>query len=89
MLDVAYKSFCERAVVIPANLRRKFAIESGMTVKIIEVNGSIQIVPLPKDSIAVARGFLKHRKGQSLTEILLKERQRDLRNLIPDTFERG
>jgi AbrB family looped-hinge helix DNA binding protein len=67
------------AVVIPASLRRKFAIESGMTVKIVEVNGSLQIIPLPKDPIVAARGFLKRSKGRSLTEILLEERQQDLR----------
>ena len=67
------------SVVIPASIRRKFGIEIGMTVKITEVNGSIRIIPLPKDPIAAARGFLKRETGSSLTEILLEERQKDLR----------
>lgn len=67
------------SVVIPASIRRKFGIENGMTVKITEVNGSIRIIPLPKDPIAAGRGFLKHGKGRSLTSVLLEERRKDLR----------
>ena len=66
------------AVVIPASLRQKFAIESGMTVKIIEANGGIRIIPLPKDPVAAARGLLKRAKSRSLTEMLLEERRQDL-----------
>lgn len=66
------------AVVIPAAIRRKYGIESGMMVKFMESNGNIRIVPLPKDPIAAAHGFLKDDTGGSLTEMLLEERRREL-----------
>ena len=65
------------AVVIPKEIRKKFEIEAGMIVNVTEVNGSIRIMPIPKDPIAAARGLLKEDSKQSLTEILLEERSND------------
>ena len=66
------------AVVIPKEIRKKFGIEAGMMVDVAEVNGSIKIMPMPKDPITAARGFLKEKSKKSLTDILLEERKKDL-----------
>ena len=64
-------------VVIPKELRKKHGIEAGMMVDVTEVNDSIRIIPVPKNSIAAARGFLKEKSKRSLTEILLEERKKE------------
>lgn len=66
------------AVVIPKEIRLKYGIEPGMQVAIAEVNGNLQIFPLPKNPISAARGILKKKDKKSLTDILLEERQKDL-----------
>jgi len=63
------------AVVIPAELRKKYRIEPGCKVQIVEVDGRLQLVVLPKDVIKHARGSLKRKK--SALELLEEERARD------------
>ncbi|MCG8603720.1 AbrB/MazE/SpoVT family DNA-binding domain-containing protein [bacterium] len=65
------------AVVIPKEIRKKFGIEAGMMVDVTDINGSIRLIPMPRDPIAAARGFLKNRSKKSLTDILLEERKKD------------
>ena len=62
-------------IVIPAELREKYAIAPGDTVDVLDGDGKILIFPLLKDAIHTSRGFLK--RGTSLTTALLKARSED------------
>ncbi len=64
------------AVVIPAPLRRKLGIEPGVSVSIVDTNGSIRIVPLPKDPIKALRGSLK--SDRSALEIKKSMKDKEL-----------
>lgn len=65
------------AVVIPRELRERFGITEGSEVSIIEIGGSIRLVPLPPgDPLEHLYGMFKD--GPSLTEGLLKDRRREL-----------
>jgi len=63
------------AVVIPVEFRKKFGISPGRKVTIIEVNGTLQIYPLPEDPIKSLRGCLRSKK--SVKEILEQGRKED------------
>ena len=58
-------------IVIPAELRRKYKIEPGMEVQVVDYGGVLSIVPLLKNPIKLAAGMLK--RDTSLTETLLAE----------------
>jgi AbrB family looped-hinge helix DNA binding protein len=60
-------------VVIPADLRKKYALEPGDTVEIIDYGGVLAIVPSLDDPVKAAAGSL--RGGASLTKALLEERR--------------
>ena len=62
-------------IVIPAELRAKYAIAPGDTVDVRDGNGTILVFPLPKDAMQASRGFLQG--GTSLTSALLKARSED------------
>ena len=62
-------------IVIPAELREKYAIVPGDTVDVRDGDGKILVFPLPKDAIQASRGFLQ--EGTSLTAALLKARSED------------
>jgi AbrB family looped-hinge helix DNA binding protein len=62
-------------IVIPAELREKYAIAPGDTVDVRDGDGKILIFPLLKDAIQTSRGFLQG--GSSLTAALLKARSED------------
>jgi AbrB family looped-hinge helix DNA binding protein len=59
-------------IVIPAELRAKYAIAPGDVVDVRDGDGKILVFPLPKDVIRASRGFLKG--PTSLTAALLKAR---------------
>ena len=59
-------------IVIPAELRAKYAIVPGDVVEVCDGDGKIMLFPLPKDVIKASRGFLKG--PTSLTTALLKAR---------------
>ncbi len=66
-------------VIIPKEIRKKFGLEPGMLVAFVEEEGSIKIVPMPKDPVNYARGMLKRKAGEKpLTEVLLEERKKEL-----------
>ena len=60
-------------VVIPAELRKKYRLEPGDEVNIVDDGGVLSIVPVLGDAVKEAAGML--RDGESLSEALLKERQ--------------
>lgn len=64
-------------VVIPAELRRKYALKPGSTVQIVDYGGVLALVPTLADPIKQAAGMLKGKK--SLTQSLLAERRADRR----------
>ncbi|HRF51003.1 MAG TPA: AbrB/MazE/SpoVT family DNA-binding domain-containing protein [Anaerolineales bacterium] len=64
-------------VVIPAELRRKYALKPGSTVQIVDYGGVLALVPTLTDPIKQAAGMLKGKK--SLTRSLLAERRADRR----------
>lgn len=55
-------------VVIPQEIREKMKIREGQRVKIEEVDGTIIIVPVPKDPVRALKGITKETKGS--TEIV-------------------
>ncbi len=62
-------------VVIPAELRRKYQIEPGAEVTIVDYGGVLTLVPKMCNPVLDARGTLKGDK--SLTRALLRDRARD------------
>ena len=62
-------------VVIPAELRRKYQIEPGAEVMIVDYGGVLTLVPKMSDPVRDARGTLKG--DVSLTRELLRDRARD------------
>jgi len=64
-------------VVIPAELRRKYALKPGSTVQIVDYGGVLAIVPTLENPVQQAAGMLKGKK--SLTKSLLAERRADRR----------
>lgn len=64
-------------IVIPAELRKKYSLEPGAQVRIVDYGGVLAIVPVLEDPIKQARGILKGKS--SLTKALLAERAKDKR----------
>jgi AbrB family looped-hinge helix DNA binding protein len=63
-------------VVIPAHLRRKYGLEPGSRVRIVDYGGVLAIVPGAQDPVRQGAGMLKTEK--SLTRILLLEHRAEL-----------
>lgn len=59
-------------VVIPAELRRKYALSPGDTVQIVDYGGVLAIIPSLKNPIEQTAGLLQG--GESLRASLLQER---------------
>jgi len=71
------KTLSKGQIVIPAELRRKYNIEPGTTMQIMECNGIIYLIPPVRDPVEAACGILPSRP--SLSKRLLKERKRDFK----------
>ena len=63
-------------VVIPADLREKYHLHPGTKVAFVEIEGGLQLVPVPDDPIAALVGLLKD--TPELLEDLLEERRREV-----------
>ena len=67
------KATIKGQVIIPAPLRKKFNIQKGTRVAIMEGEGRVILIkPLPDDPIEASRGMLKGKS--SLTKALRKNR---------------
>jgi AbrB family looped-hinge helix DNA binding protein len=63
-------------VLLPVELRRKYGIKPHDFLGVVDRDGEIVILPLPKDPIAHARGILKG--GPSLRDDLRSDRKKEL-----------
>jgi AbrB family looped-hinge helix DNA binding protein len=71
------KTLAKGQVVIPAGLRKKFGIEPGTEMQIMEYGGIIYLIPPVDDPIRAACGALP--AEPSLGDRLLKDRKKDSR----------
>lgn len=71
-------------VVIPATLRKKYQLEPGTQVHIVDYGGVLAIVPVANMPVEAAAGMLAG--GPSLTKSLLAERRAE--QLREDQHER-
>jgi len=62
-------------VVIPADLRKKYNLQPGAKVQVVDYGGVLALVPKLADPVRQAAGLLKGRK--SLTRALLAEHRRE------------
>ena len=62
-------------IVIPAELRKKYALHPGSDVVLVDYGGVIAIVPALTNPVEESAGMLKG--GPSLTKALRLERQRE------------
>jgi AbrB family looped-hinge helix DNA binding protein len=60
-------------VVIPAEMRKKYNLEPGRTVQVVDYGGVLALVPALNDPVHQSAGLL-HQPGDSLTDALLTER---------------
>lgn len=71
------KALSKGQIVIPAVMRKRYHIEPGTEMQIIEYGGIIHLIPPVEDPIRAACGFLPPKP--SLAERLLKERKKEFR----------
>ena len=64
-------------IVIPAALRRKYHIEPGDAIEVVDYGGVLSLVPAEGNPVRDGRGALRGKKG--LGPALLKERARERR----------
>lgn len=62
-------------IVIPAPMRRRYHIEPGQQIRIVDYGGVLSLVPAVRDPVKQGRGLLAG--GASLTRALLEERHRE------------
>ena len=74
-LKISHKGW----IVIPAALRRKYGLEPGMDVHIVDYGGVLALVPAFTNPVKEGAGMLKG--GDSLSQVIVeehrKERQRE------------
>lgn len=71
------KTLSKGQIVIPAEIRKKYHIEPGTEIQIMEYGGIIYLIPPVEDPIRAACGLLPSKP--SLSENLLKERKSEFR----------
>ncbi len=63
-------------VVIPAEIRKKYCLEPGTKVRIVDYGGVLSIIRILDDPINQMMGFLSG--GPSLTQELVEEHRREV-----------
>ena len=71
------KTLSKGQVVIPAAIRKRYGIEPGKEMQIMEYGGVIYLVPPVEDPIRASCGLLPSRP--SLSRKLLKERRKEFK----------
>jgi AbrB family looped-hinge helix DNA binding protein len=71
------KTLSKGQIVIPAGIRKRYHIEPGTEMQIMEYGGIIYLIPPVEDPIKAACGLLPPKP--SLAEKLLKERKKELK----------
>ena len=71
------KTLSKGQIVIPAALRKRYHIEPGTEMQILDYGGVIYLIPPVEDPIKAACGILP--SEPSLSGGLIKERKRDFR----------
>lgn len=69
------KTLAKGQIVIPADMRKKYHIEPGTELQIMEYGGIIYLIPPVDDPIKAASGLLPSKP--SLAAQLLRERKAD------------
>ncbi len=69
------KTLAKGQVVIPAEMRKKYHIEQGTELQIMEYGGIIYLIPPVSDPVKTAQGALP--AAPSLAGQLLRERRSD------------
>lgn len=68
-------------IVLPAELRRKYGVEAGSKLAIVDLAGALYLVPLCDDPLAELTGMFKDTPGFSSAEFLAeRRRERDAEN---------
>jgi len=71
------KTLSKGQIVIPAGIRKRYHIEPGTEMQIMEYGGIIYLIPPVEDPIKAASGILPSKP--SLSERLLRERRREFK----------
>jgi AbrB family looped-hinge helix DNA binding protein len=71
------KTLAKGQIVIPADLRKKYHIEPGKELHLMEYGGILYLIPPSKDPVKEAAGILP--KTPSLSKKLLQSRKGDFR----------
>jgi len=72
------KTLSKGQIVIPAEIRKKYNIEPGKEILLMEYGGIIYLIPPVKDAVESACRILPSKP--SLSDMLLKERKREFIN---------
>lgn len=63
-------------VVIPKDLRKRYGLNPGEKINLMDAGDRLYVLPVPDNPVAALRGMLA-RPGLSGTDLLLEERARD------------
>lgn len=69
------KTLAKGQIVIPAEIRKKYRIQPGTELQIMEYGGIVYLIPPVEDPIRAACGILPPKP--SLSERLLKDRKKE------------
>jgi AbrB family looped-hinge helix DNA binding protein len=71
------KTLGKGQIVIPVHIRKKYGIDTGTLMDVIDKDGIIYLIPPVKDPVSAGRGLLP--SSPSLSKKLLKDRKKDFK----------